>query len=1079
MKRILLLCLTAVLVLVNTETWAQERTISGKVTSNEDGSPLPGVNVVLKGTTTGSVTDVDGVYRLSVPSDGGTLVFTFIGLKSIEVAIGERTTLDVQMESDVTQLSEVIVTAQGIEKSKNELAYAAQKIEGDAVSQTRGNNFVNALSGRVAGLSISKNNNMGGSTNVVIRGNKSLTGNNQALFIIDGVPVDNSNTNGGGQQTGRGGYDYGNAAADINPDDIASINVLKGAAATALYGSRAANGVIFITTKKGRGNKGIGVTVNAGVTVGSIDKSTFVEYQKEYGAGYGAYYEDPTGFFLYRDVDGDGTDDLVTPVSEDASWGAPFDPNLMVYQWDAFDPASPNFGRARPWVAAKNGPSTFFETPVATNYSFLVDGSGDKGYYKLGYTRNNENGILPNSFVDKDFLNFSASYKLIPKLTATASVNVSNVSGKGRYGTGYDDKNLMTNFRQWWQTNVDIKEQREAYMRNRQNVTWNWADPTDLVPIYWDNPYFTRFENYQNDNRLRYFGYTMLDYKATEWLNFMGRVSLDSYNEFQEERQAVGSVTVPYYSRFNRSFREYNYDLMASIKKDLSEDLKMTANIGSNIRRTKVESIYAVTNGGLVVPGLYALSNSANPINAPSEQFSLLGVDGYFAGASLNYRDLVNFDLSGRRDISSSLPKGNNAYNYYAVGMNFNFIELMANSQILSGGKVRINYAEVGNTANPNSTKDVYDKPSPFGTTPLFSIPGTKNNPELKPERSKEIEAGLEMAFLQDRVGFDLTYYNRKTVDQIIPIPISRSTGYNSKFVNAGEVVNKGIEVTLFATPVKTNDFSWRVDVNWTRNRNEVVALAEGIDNLQLGAFQGGVSINAALGQPYGTIRGTNFVYTNGQKTVYTTPASLAGSYQPSATSNEVIGNINPDWIGGINNTLKFKDVTLSFLIDMKQGGDLFSLDLYYGMATGLYPETAGLNDQGNPVRSPVGDGGGVILPGVKADGTPNDIRYDATNFGIYGYRRNPAAGFVYDASFVKLREVTLTYSLPQLLVEKLGPVKGIDLSVIGRNLWIIHKNLPYADPEDGISAGNLAQGYQVGSYPNVRNVGFNAKFRF
>jgi hypothetical protein len=368
----------------------------------------------------------------------------------------------------------------------------------------------------------------------------------------------------------------------------------------------------------------------------------------------------------------------------------------------------------------------------------------------------------------------------------------------------------------------------------------------------------------------------------------------------------------------------------------------------------------------------------------------------------------------------------------------------------------------------------VFDKPTGFGSTPLFSVPNIKNNPELKPERTKSYEAGVEMAFLDNRVGFDVTYYKQNTIDQIIPVGISRASGYTSRYINAGNVENRGWEVTAFVTPVRTPSFSWTVNVNWTRNRNEVKALYPGITNLPLGNFQGGVSINAALGEPYGTIRGQNFVYhENGQKIVGTN-----GYYTRSATSNEIIGNINPDWIGGIQNTLKYKNVSLSFLIDTRQGGDIFSLDMYYGSATGAYPQSTALNDLGNPIRNSIANGGGYIVPGVLADGTPNERRVNATNYGLFGYARNPAAGFVYDASYIKLREANLTFSVPQSLVDRLAPFRGIDVSVIGRNLFIFHKNLPYADPEDGLSSGNL-QGYQVGSYPSTRNIGFNVQLRF
>jgi TonB-linked SusC/RagA family outer membrane protein len=1080
MKKFLLVCFLFVFVL---SAWAQERVVSGKVTSSDDGTALPGVNVILKGTTNGTVTDAEGMYKLTIPSGEGTLVISFVGLATQEVAIGSRTTVDVQLASDVTQLSEVFVTAQGIEKTRNELAYAAQKVDGDALAQTRSNNFVNGLSGRVAGLDIKRNNSLGGSTNVVIRGAKSLTGNNQALFVVDGVPIDNSIFNGASQATttnqatGRGGYDFGNPAADINPDDIATLTVLKGAAATALYGSRASNGVIFITTKKGKAGKGIGLTVNSGVTVGMPDKTTLPEYQKKYGGGYGKFYEDPTLYFLYRDpatgFSGTGTNPaLVDPTSEDASWGAKFDPNLMVYQWDAFDPASPNFGKQTPWVAAKNDPNTFLKNSILRNYSFLVDGATDKGYFKFGYAKNAEDGILPNSKMNKDFFNFSANYKLTEKLQVTAAVNVTDQRGLGRYGTGYDERNVFQSFRQWWQMNNDIGELKDAYFRNGQNVTWNWTDPSILKPIYWDNPYWTRYKNYEQDHRIRYFGFLKLDYKITNWLDAMGRASFDSYNDIQEERIAKFSVSVPFYSRYNQSFREYNYDLMLNFHKDINPDLKISGALGFNDRYTNRETIYATTNGGLIVPDLYALSNSLNPIAAPIETDSRLHVMGGYANVTTTWKKMLTIEGSFRQDAASSLPKGNNVYPYGAISGTFVFSELIQSSW-LTGGKIRANYAEVGATAPAYSTKDNYVSVPLFGSTPLFTVPSTKNNPLLKPERTKSKELGLEMSFFDGRGGFDVTYYKTNTSPQIIPVTLSRATGYNSQFINAGNVQNEGLEAQVFVLPVKSDAFEWNITANFTRNRNKVVELAPGINTLQLGSYQGGVSIDAALGQPYGAIRGNDFVYTNGQKTI-----NASGYYVSTPTANNIIGNAQPNYLLGISNKLTYKNFKFSFLIDMRNGGQLFNLDLYYGLATGLYKETAVLNDKGNEVRSPVADGGGILLPGVLADGTPNAKYYNATSFGIYGYRRNPAAAFIYNAGYIKLREVILSYSIPSAMLGN-GPFKGIELSVIGNNLWIIKKYVPHGDPEDALGAGNLAMGYQSGTLPNVKRVGFNVKLKF
>ncbi|MDP4264334.1 MAG: SusC/RagA family TonB-linked outer membrane protein [Bacteroidota bacterium] len=1067
--------LLAVLMLCYAFAFAQTRTITGQIKDSK-GDPVPFANITIKGTNTGLAADASGNFKIDV-KPGQILVITSTSFIEQEIKIGTQTTLVVTLQSQ-GNLQEVVVTALGIRRSRNQVPYAAQQINGDEISKTRTSNFLNGLEGKISGLDIKQTNTLGGSTNAVIRGFKSITGDNQALFVIDGVPYNNANTNTANQRTGRGGYDYGNAAADINPDDIESITVLKGAAASALYGSQGANGVILVTTKKG--SKGLGITFNTGVSLGAIDKSTFAKYQKQYGGGYGLYYEDPSGNFLYRDPsagfvnNGSPNSALVVPMSEDASYGHVFDPSLMVYQWYSFDPTSPNYGKATPWVAAANDPTTFFEKPVSYNESVFVEGGSDKGTFKLGYTRNGDKGILPNSSVDKNLVNFNGTLNVTDKLTVGSTLNFSDIQGKGRYGTGYDDKNMMTNFRQWWEMNVDLKEQKDAYFRTGKNVTWNWADPTDLTPIYWDNVYFSRYENYETDGRNRYFGNVYANYKLTKWVSVLGRISLDSYDELQEERQAVGSVTTSSYSRFNHSYRETNYDLLLNFDKSITSDISFKGLLGSNIRRQHNSSLFAVTNGGLIVPEIYALSNSLNTPNAPVEFDGIREVVGVFAGATFSWRDMVTLDGTLRRDASSTLPKGNNAYYYPSVSGGFVFSKLLPAVTWLSYGKLRANYAEVGNDAPIFSVNDVYAVVPPFNGNPQSSVTGTKNNPNLRPERTKSSEIGLEMSFFKSRLGFDISYYSAKSFDQILPVIVSTATGYNSKFLNAATVNNKGVELSLYGTPVKNHDFSWDVNVNWSRNRNKVVKLFEGSDNITLATFQGGVSLNATLNQPFGTIRGSNFVYTNGQRTV-----GANGRYLISTTSNEVIGDPNPDWIGSINNTLKYKNFSLSFLIDTRQGGDVFSLDLYYGLATGLYPETAGVNDKGNPSRNTIANGGGIILDGVKqSDGKPNDIRVSNVNFGTYGYRYNPAAWFVYDASYVKLREAILTYSLPKEMIAHIRPFKGIDFSLIGRNLWIIHKNLPYADPEETISSGNL-QGYQSGAYPTTRTFAFNIKFRF
>ncbi len=1090
-----ILALLAMFMLCGLFSHAQQKTITGKVIDS-DGTPLEGITVQVRGTNTATSTNAAGEFTIKSSGGNEVLVFTGVGFKEQTLRLGNQLEVTVIMQSETQTLEQVVVTALGIERSRNSLPYAAQQIDGAQVSETRTGNAASSLSGKISGLQIQQGNGIGGSTNVLIRGIKSLTGNNQALFVVDGVPLNNSITNSSNQMTGRGGFDYGNAAADINPDEIASISVLKGAAASALYGSRAANGVIVITTKKGK--KGMGVTVNSSVTFNSMDKSTFAKYQNEYGAGYsnpnpdksdpnyGTYgapgeWATNTGNwgFWYFDVDGDGTKDLVVPTTEDASYGQRFDPNLMVFQWDAFDKTSPYYHKARPWLAAAHTPASFYENSVSTNNNVNFTGGNDLGSFFLGYTRNDDNGILPNSRVLKNIVDFNATYMLTDKLTATGSVSFSKIDGKGRYGTGYDGWNVNQNFRQWYERNMDVLEQKDAYYRSgRQNITWNWADPSSpegLVPIYTDNPYFVRYSSFENDTRSRFFGYASLSYKFTDWLNVMGRMSLDSYDELQEERIASGSVDPSQYSRYNRSFRESNYDLLANFNKDLSSDLNLKALLGMNLRRTIVSSIFASTNGGLVVPGLYTLSNSKDPVSAPTENYQPQEVDGYFAGATLGYKDYLFLDGTFRRDISSTLPEGNNAYNYFSVSGGWVFSKhLFANASWLSYGKLRANYAEVGNSAPWGAIADIYSKPDPFGTAILFSLPATKANSDLKPERTTSKELGIELAFFKNRLGLDATYYITNTVDQLIPVSISQATGFASKYLNAGNLENKGFELSVYGTPVKTQNFSWDIRVNFSTNQNKVVSLYPGSKNLPLGSFQGGVTLNAPLGQPYGQLWGKTYVYdsASGQPIVKSN-----GRYQITTSSTNKIGNVFPDWIGGVYNTLTYKGLSLGFLIDVRSGGDVFSLDTYYGMATGIYPETAQLNDLGNPSRDPVADGGGIIVPGVTADGKPNTIRV-RNIYGTYGYSYNPNKAFVYDASYVKLREAVLSYTLPVSLITKTNFLTGATIGVFGRNLWIIHKNLPYSDPEENLSAGNI-QGYQSGAYPTTRSIGVNLKLQF
>ena len=1073
-----------------------QKVVTGKVTDANDGTSLPGVNVSIKGTTLGTTTGTNGDYTLRVSANAKVLVFSFVGYDKQEFPISGNSVININMKASAITLNEVVVTALGITREKKSLGYASQEIKGDNIAAVRSSNFMNSLSGKVSGVQIKKNTNMGGSTNVVMRGSKSLTGTNQVLYVVDGVPVNNTIGSAGTQNQGAVGYDYGNAASDINSDDIESVNVLKGSAATALYGSRASAGVIMIVTKKGGKGKGIGVTINSNTVVSSIDKSTFPTYQDKYGAGYGQYYG-TGGWFENRNPNGGSTGTLYdwVPMTEDASYGAKFDGH-QVYGWYSVDPKSPWYGKTKPWTAAANGPITFFETPVTSTNTISIDNSTDKGSNRFSYTNYKSNGLLPNSTLKKDNFLVNGTTKITNKLTTTYSASYTKQAAVGRNSTGYND-NIMSGMRQWWEVNTDIKDQKTIYDLTQRNVTWNLANATPgSAPAYWDNPYFTRYQNYEDDGRSRFIGNLALDYKITDWLDAYGRVSADSYSEYQEERRAVGSVPTTFglgtptptigsgYLRRDITFSEYNYDFMLNFNKNLGEYFNLKGVLGATERITNYSTYTNSTNGGLAVAGVYSIQNSLKRLLFPVESNSRIGVRGLYASASLSYKSMLYLDATFRQDEASTLPVQNSKYYYPSITGAYIFSETVKPSW-LSFGKVRLNYAQVGNLAGYDQLLDKYVVGAPFNQA-LYLLPSIKNNANLKSESTRSVEAGLEMRFLNNRLGFDAAVYKTNSRDQIMPVSLSQTTGYSAMYVNSGEIQNKGFELSLNLVPVQTSAFKWTIDVNFAKNVNKVLSLYPGISNLLLGSFQGNVTLNAEIGQPYGVLKGTDYTYDkNGDKIID------AGSGLPviSSTADKVIGNVNPVWTGGIHNSFTYKNFELSFLIDIQKGGSIYSLDMYYGLSSGMYPETAGSNDLGNPLRDPiVGDAtagygaksGGYVEKGVNvANGvsTPNKTRVDATTSDGWGYAVEPNKAFVYDAGYVKLREVALSYTIPPSFLKKTG-IKGLILSAVGSNLWIISKHLPYADPESGLAAGNI-QGYSIGSLPSTRDFGFNIKLNF
>ena len=1076
--------LVLLIVLMTQFTFAQERTVSGVVSDNA-GLPLPGVSVLVKGTKSGTQTDFDGKYSIKV-SPSQVLVFSYIGMKTQETT-ANLTNINVKLKDDSVELEGVVVTALGVKREKKSLGYATQEVKGDILREGgNSGNMVSSLTGKAAGVQVVNSGNFGGSSSIVIRGMKSIQGNNQALIVIDGVPVNNSSLAGA-----YANYDAGNAASDINPNDIESVNVLKGAAASALYGERAASGVVVITTKKGKASKNDswGITLNSQLQIGNIDKSTFVKYQKKYGAGYGSNNYSKDGFDL-EDVNGDGTDDLVAPTYDDASLGAAFDPNLDVYQWNAFDPSSPNFGKATPWNGAKNDPSSFFETSITKSNSITLENGNDVSNIVINFNNYLTNGVLPNSDQRKNTISTKFSYKINDKLTANVYSSLTFQNTIGRNVIGYND-NIITNFRQWWATNVDIKEQKDAYLNaGGQNISWNikgYNKPSQFnTPNFWNNPYYDRYKNYQSDNRTRFFGYGMLNYKLTNSINLTGRVSTDFWNQKEEQRLSLGSVPTNFgisglgtpsgYFLGNLSNTETNYDFFANYNTKLENSLSIGGLLGTSYRRNGSSQSYTSTEGGLIVPGLYAIRNSAGSTLPTSETLTTSSLSSAYGQLTLGYKDTYFLEGTGRVDQSSNLPSSNNTYFYPSVSGSIVLSNLLKQDW-LSYTKLRGNWAQVGKATGNYGINDTYSIVGLYGNTPIVNPRTFKNNPDLKPEISTEVELGIEAKFLNNRLGFDISAYKTNSKDQIMRVDVSSASGYAQKWINAGEIENKGIELQLNVIPVKTKNLTWDVTFNWATNENKVINLAPGINNLLLGTAVGSVTYNAQEGESYGTIKGTDYIYApDGQRVI----DASTGRYKITATKTNVIGNIMPDWVAGVRNSITYKNASLSFLIDGQKGGDVYSGDMYYGTDTGLYKSTLAVREAGYALPGVVESTPGVFVTNT----TPirDDLRPE--NTGSVNYSTNAAnKEFVYDASFIKLREVTLNYNLPS---KWFNNKMNASFSIFGRNLWIIQKNLPFADPESGTSiatagvqGNNLSRGYSIGAMPTLRTVGASFTLKF
>ena len=1015
---------------------AQTKVITGTVSSAVEGEgPIPGVTIQVKGTTVGAITDLNGKYSVTAPESATTLIFSYVGMKATEVAIGGRSVVDVVMESSLVGLDEVVVTALGISREKKALGYSVQDVSGDEIVKAKETNVINSLQGRISGAQITATSGaVGASSRIVIRGVSSLSGNNQPLFVVDGIPISNADFG----DTGADGTNKGSGAADINPDDIETLTVLKGANASALYGSRASAGVIVVTTKKGK--KGEKLSVDISNTTTFETPLRLPDFQNEYGQG-------NAGAFYFVDGAGGGTNDGV-----DESWGPQLDIGLMIPQFFSAD--ENGVYQPAPWVSHPDNVKNVFETGNTITTNLSLTGGSDKSSFRLSYTDMRQKGMVPFTDYFKKTLSFSASSNPVDKLTFSASGSYVLANSNNQPGYGYSGNNIMQQFT-WTGRQVDYTLLRDKQW-NEDGSKYNWNYN------YHNNPYATLKENLAPLDRDRLIGNAMVQYKFTDWLSAFVRTGGDIYSNATSERRFVGDMDYRqgnYYEDV-RLFREINTDFLLAFDKTFGNDILFTLNVGGN----RMDRNYQRNTGEapeLAIPGVYNVANSAVTPRV-SNYHSTKRINSLYAFGQVGFKNALFLDYSLRNDWSSTLPAENASYLYPAISLSAVITDLIGlESEVLSFAKVRGSWAQVGGDTDPYSLEPTVA----FGdgwnaSTKLLNlyVPQELPNAGLKPQMNESLEFGADLRFFIDRIRVDLTYYQQKSINQIVSIPISGASGYTSKIINAGRIDNKGFEVLFAVTPVKMNNFRWDVTFNWSKNINEVVELAPGIEQFVLGTYWD-MQVIAAPGKPYGVLLGYDYERDPDGNIIYYDGLPQQGDLKD-------VGNITPDWIGGMMNEFSWKGLNASFLIDMKKGGDLYSMTTTWGRYAGALEETL------------IGREGGIVGTGVMPDGeggyVTNTVVADAEQFNKAAYNNNLQWSSVFDDTYIKLREIRIGYSFGNI-----GSVlKDLSLSLVGRNLAILSTSVPHVDPETAFSSGNV-QGLEYGQLPSARSIGFSIGAKF
>jgi len=1007
----------------------QEIPIKGTVT-DQKGLPLPGVSVKLKGSSIATTTTSDGRYSLLLPDGSGTLIFTFMGYLVQEIAVAGRAVADVAMKEQSQELTEVVVTALGIKRDKKSLAYAVSEISGSEFTQARENNVANALTGKVAGVNATGlSTGPGGSSRVIIRGNGSLNGSNQPLYVINGMPMDNSTPGGSatsnGGSDGTGNVDRGDGISGINPDDIESISVLKGGTAAALYGARAANGVILITTKKGRAQKGVGIDFNSTFNVDRVIVSP--DWQYEYGQGT------------------DGTKPVTQSqalASGRRSFGARIDGSSFI----AAD------GLSHTYAAVKDNVKDFYKTGTSFTNTLAFTGGNDNLTYRFSGSNLSSNSILPNSTYNRKTANLSLNGKVGSRVSfeALAQYNVENARNRPTAGDALGNPNwtplLVAN-------TTDVDWLKPGFNAGGNEIPWNDASIAT-------NGYFVVNKFRQKDTKNRFIGQAGLTFQLVKNLTAKATVSRDFYNYDYEYILPSGTLYTPngQYAALKADNAETNGLLTLNYSGKITDDFTLNALAGGNQQRS-VYNLLSTTGRNFTIPYFYSTTNLSTIASVPTNNRT--AINSLFASADLGFRSYLFLTLTGRQDWFSTLSPENNHLFYPSIGGSFVLSDAFALPKVISFAKIRASWAQVGGGAPDPYQINLGYTSQPSSGQPIQNVTSTTiSNRNLQPYTSTTTEAGIEAKLLNNRLGVDLTFYNRKTTNDIVYTAISGTTGFNNVILNVGELDNRGVEALFTGTPAKTKNFSWNVSYNVSYNKNTVQKLSEGLNQIQMASSVNSYAfINNIVGQSYGSIVGTRMQKDASGNTVFNATTGL-----PVTTGLEVLGKGVAPWTMGISNDFRFKDFTLSILVDGKFGNKIFSL-------MDVYATRLGLNKMTLPGRD-----GGLTVTGVTQSGAPY-TRFIPVS-GLQSYYDNYKSYtdlFVYNAGFVKLRQIILSYALP---VKKIAAVQSAAISLVARNLLTIYKQTDNFDPEQSFT-NSSSQGFESIGLPRTRTIGLNLMVKF